>query len=45
MGDATVTLSIQTHTRQGRWGDDPESEKENKAAAIKEIQVALSKAK
>jgi hypothetical protein len=45
LGDATLTLSIQTHTRQGRWGDDAESEKENKAAAIKEIQEALNKAK
>lgn len=42
LGDATVTLSIQTHSRQGRWGDDPESEKENKAAAIKKIQEELA---
>ena len=38
LADATVTLRIQAHSRQGRWGDDPESEQENKAAAIKEIQ-------
>lgn len=44
-GDATVTLSIQSHVRQGRWGDDPESEKENKAAVIKEIQESLARHK
>jgi hypothetical protein len=42
VGGAIVTLSVQTHARQGRWGDDPESEKENKAAAIKEIQNSLA---
>lgn len=42
-GESAVTLSLQIHRRGGRWGDDPESEKENKAAAIKEIQSALEK--
>lgn len=44
LGDATVTLSIQVHSHQGRWGDDAESEKEGKAAAIMEIRSALEKA-
>jgi len=38
-------MPVQTHSRQGRWGDDPESEKENKAAAIKKIQEGLAKLK